>query len=70
MILNSNPKASAGAARPVQSIFVALLLILPVTSIGCGGKETTVIEPETYELTEQEADNRERARKMLAEQRQ
>jgi len=58
------------AARTARRVTVALLVISPVAAIGCGGRETTVVEPQTYELTEQEANNRERAQKMLAEQRQ
>lgn len=50
-------------------IFLSFLALFSFT--GCGSDGPTVIEPtETYELTEQEAKNRERAQKVLAEQRQ
>jgi hypothetical protein len=57
-------------ARTVRRIAVALLIVSPVLMVGCDGRETIVVEPQTYELTEQEADNRQRAEKILAEQRQ
>ncbi|MCA9136963.1 MAG: hypothetical protein KDB00_09390 [Planctomycetales bacterium] len=50
-----------------------MLFYLAATSMlvaGCGTSETTVIQPQTYELNEQEQANRERAEKALAEQQQ
>ena len=52
---------------------VCLLAVLSTcVSLGCGSSDgPTVIQPtETYELTDQEQQNRERAKKALAEQRQ
>jgi hypothetical protein len=62
-------------ARHVKNRRMALLL---ATAIGCcpflgcgGGNEPTVIQPTTtYELSEQESQNRERAERALREQRQ
>lgn len=50
---------------------VFLLSAGVVLLAGCGGRETTVIQPtEQYELTDQEQQNREREQAMMAEQRQ
>ncbi|MEM9368965.1 MAG: hypothetical protein AAGD07_23490 [Planctomycetota bacterium] len=52
-------------------ILFLLLSVLGATLPGCGGGGNEVIEPgEGYQLTEQEQANRERAEKLLAEQRQ
>ncbi|WP_182866519.1 hypothetical protein [Stieleria mannarensis] len=37
---------------------------------GCASSEPMVIQPQTYQMTEQEQENRQRAQKALAEQRQ
>ncbi len=48
-----------------------LFFILALTVLaGCGSSEPTVIEPETYQMSEQEQANRQRADRALAEQRQ
>ena len=47
-----------------------LFLFHAVSFVGCGTGEPTVIEPETYELTEQEQVNLDRAQEILARQRQ
>jgi hypothetical protein len=60
--------------RSMPSLSSTLCLLAIITSsfcLGCGGSnETTVIQPQKYELTDQEAQNRERELKELAEQRQ
>lgn len=46
-------------------------LLLSSVLVGCGGSETTVIEPtETYELTATEKANRDLEEKMRAEERE
>ncbi|WP_372895254.1 hypothetical protein [Stieleria sp.] len=45
-------------------------ILASVTLAGCGSSEPTVIQPQTYQMSEQEQANRERAAKALAEQRQ
>lgn len=49
-----------------------LFLLTGMTSLiaGCGSSEPAVIQPQNYELNEQEQANRERAEKALAAQRQ
>ena len=47
-----------------------LLILASLLVTRCGSGQPTVIEPETYQLSEQEQENRERAEKALAEQRQ
>jgi hypothetical protein len=53
-----------------KTLTCGLTLLAASALAGCGGSEPTVVEPETYELSEQEQANRERAQKALAEQRQ
>lgn len=45
-------------------------ILATVTLVGCGSGEPTVIQPQTYQMSEQEQANRERAATALAEQRQ
>ncbi|MCC9600810.1 hypothetical protein LOC67_09555 [Stieleria sp. JC731] len=47
-----------------------VVMMALVTTSGCGSKETTVIEPVDYEMTEQEQSNRDREKEALAAQRQ
>jgi hypothetical protein len=51
-------------------IFVLLSATTVASIVGCGPGKPTVIQPRTYELTEQEQANRERAERALAQQRQ
>lgn len=47
------------------------LLLLSTVFIGCSSSEPTVIEPtETYELTDQEKNNRDQEAKLRAEEKQ
>lgn len=53
----------------LPAVLLLFLVGFPLT-LGCGSGEPTVIEPQTYELTEQEQQNRERAQEILSQQRQ
>jgi hypothetical protein len=64
-------RAELLSRRPIHLFLGGTLLVFASLGLsGCGSKETTVVEPETYELTEQEQANRERAEKMNAERTQ
>ena len=47
-------------------LLAAAVFVIP----GCGSKEPSVIQPQDYEMTEQEQANRDREREALAAQRQ
>ncbi|MDM4015491.1 hypothetical protein [Roseiconus lacunae] len=47
-----------------------LVMTALIASVGCGPSETTVIQPQDYQMSEQEQSNRDREKEALAAQRQ
>ncbi|WP_158222615.1 hypothetical protein [Rhodopirellula sp. MGV] len=55
----------------MKLLLTALVVTMAlVSTTGCGSSENTVIEPQDYQMTEQEESNREREKAALASQQQ